>query len=398
MNLKRASSSEEPFLFETSGVKYLIYLDNAATTGKKPPSVIRAVDNALRTLSANPGRSGHEASLKAASAVYGVREKTARFFGASGAENVVFTLNCTHALNCVIKGVLRAGDHAVVSSLEHNAVMRPLVKTGVEYDAARVSLTDDNLTVREFERKLRGNTRLVVCTGASNVVGKILPIKRIGALCRERGIFFAVDAAQTAGVLPIDMKDMNIDYLCIAPHKGLYAPEGVGILICEAPIANTLIEGGTGTNSIELFQPDELPERLESGTVNVPGIIGISAGIDYVSRLGLSGIYSHELELCRYLYRFLDKLSQAELYTPMPEPGEYAPLVSFNIRGLSSSETAEYLNSRGIAVRAGLHCAPSAHSQLGTLERGTVRAAVASFNTQGEIQQLMSALKNLKKK
>lgn len=376
----------------------MIYLDNAATTGRKPQAVIRAVDSALRMLSANPGRSGHTASLRASSAVYSVREKTAGFFGASGAENVVFTLNCTHALNCVIKGVLSSGDHAVVSSLEHNAVMRPLVKTGADYDTAKVSLTDDNLTVREFERRLRSNTKLVICTGASNVVGKILPVKRIGALCRERGILFAVDAAQTAGVLPINMKEMNIDYLCIAPHKGLYAPTGVGILICEAPVPDTLIEGGTGTNSVEMFQPEELPERLESGTVNVPGIMGISAGLDYVARIGTAKIYSHELELCRYLYSQLYKLSDVILYTPMPEAGKYAPLISFNIKGKPSGETAEYLNSRGIAVRGGLHCAPSAHRQLGTLENGTVRVSAASFNTFNEMKVLVNALKNMKKK
>lgn len=376
----------------------MIYLDNAATTGRKPQAVIRAVDSALRMLSANPGRSGHTASLRASSAVYSVREKTADFFGASGAENVVFTLNCTHALNCVIKGVLSPGDHAVVSSLEHNAVMRPLVKTGADYDTAKVSLTDDNLTVREFERRLRSNTKLVICTGASNVVGKILPVKRIGALCRERGILFAVDAAQTAGVLPINMKEMNIDYLCIAPHKGLYAPTGVGILICEAPVPDTLIEGGTGTNSVEMFQPEELPERLESGTVNVPGIMGISAGLDYVARIGTAKIYSHELELCRYLYSQLYKISDVILYTPMPEAGKYAPLISFNIKGIPSGETAEYLNGRGIAVRGGLHCAPSAHRQLGTLENGTVRVSAASFNTFNEMKVLVNALKNMKKK
>ena len=234
----------------------MIYLDNAATTGKKPPEVIRAVDNALRIYSANPGRGGHKPSMSASAAVYSVRKKLADFFGASGPENVVFTMNCTHSINTVLKGVLKKGDHAVTSSLEHNAVVRPLVKTGAAFDVAAVSLTDDNLTLSEFERKIRPETRLVICTGASNVLGKTLPIGKIGALCRARGVLFAVDAAQTAGVLPINMREMNIDYLCIAPHKGLYAPMGVGVLICEQPIENTLIEGGTGTNSAETVQPD----------------------------------------------------------------------------------------------------------------------------------------------
>ena len=374
----------------------MIYFDNAATTGKKPTEVIRAVDGALRELSANPGRSGHNASLKTADAVYSVREKTAEFFGASGAENVVFTLNCTHSINCVIKGVLKKGEHAVTSSLEHNSVMRPLIKEEIPFDTAYVSLADDSLTLREFERKIRPNTRLVICTGASNVLGKTLPIAEIGALCRERGVLFAVDAAQIAGVMPINMRQMNIDYLCVAPHKGLYAPMGIGVLICEKPIENTIIEGGTGTNSAELVQPEGLPERLESGTVNVPEIMGLSAGIDYVKGVGIKKIYSHEMKLIRYLYKELSKNDRVQLYTPEPRDGLYAPVLSFNIYGKSSAEVSQYLNSKGIAVRGGLHCAPSAHRQIGTLDIGAVRVSVAAFNTSAEIESLIKAIKQIR--
>lgn len=373
----------------------MIYLDNAATTGKKPPEVIRAVDNALRIYSANPGRGGHKPSMSASAAVYSVRKKLADFFGASGPENVVFTMNCTHSINTVLKGVLKKGDHAVTSSLEHNAVVRPLVKTGAVFDVATVSLTDDNLTLSEFERKIRPETRLVICTGASNVLGKTLPIGKIGALCRARGVLFAVDAAQTAGVLPINMREMNIDYLCIAPHKGLYAPMGVGVLICEQPIENTLIEGGTGTNSAETVQPDFLPERLESGTINVPEIMGISAGIDYVNRLGTDRLYTHELGLTAMLWTELSKMPHIKLYTNKPEPYAFAPVISFNVKGRKSAETAAYLNERGIAVRGGLHCAPLAHRQIGTLESGTVRASASAFNTPYDIAALVSALKNV---
>lgn len=375
----------------------MIYLDNAATTGRKPASVIRAVDSALKELSANPGRSGHTASLKAAAAVYSAREKAAELLGASGPENVVFTLNCTQSINCVIKGVLKPGDRALTSSLEHNSVIRPLVKTGIRFDTAYVSLTDDSLTVREFERNLLPDTRLVICTGASNVLGKILPIAQIGKLCRERGVLFAVDAAQTAGVIPLNMREMNIDYLCVAPHKGLYAPMGVGILICEKPIENTLIEGGTGTNSLEPFQPDSLPERLESGTVALPAIMGLSAGIDYVKGIGIGKIYAHELELTRYLYRELSKLERIQLYTPEPTAGMYAPVLSFNVYGKTSMEVAEYLSDNGIAVRGGLHCAPSAHRQIGTVDTGAVRVSVAAFNTLSELKSLVNALKRIKK-
>lgn len=373
----------------------MIYFDNAATTGRKPAGVISAVDGALRELSSNPGRSGHNASLRAADAVYSVREKTAELFGASGAENVVFTLNCTHSINCVIKGVLKEGEHVVTSSLEHNSVMRPLIKEKIPFDTAYVSLSDDKATLYEFERKIRPNTRLVICTGASNVFGKILPIAEIGALCKERGVLFAVDAAQIAGVIPIDMKKMNIDYLCVAPHKGLYAPMGIGILICENPIENTIIEGGTGTNSAELKQPDTLPERLESGTVNLPGIMGVSAGIDYVKGIGINKIYSHEMKLISYLYKELSKIEYVQLYTPEPKYGMYAPVLSFNVYGKTSTEVSGYLNNKGIAVRGGLHCAPFAHRQMGTLERGAVRVSVASFNTTAEISSLINAIRRI---
>lgn len=285
----------------------MIYLDNAATTGKKPQSVINAVDSSLREYCANPGRSGHAVSMKTAAAVYNTRQELADFFGATGAENVVFTMNCTHSINCVIKGLLKAGDRVVTSSLEHNAVMRPLYKVGAAVDVAAVSLTDDNITLNNFERLIRPDTKLVICTGASNVLGKALPIVQIGALCRIRGVPFAVDAAQTAGVFPINMQKQDIDYLCIAPHKGLYAPMGIGVLICEKPLKNTILEGGTGTNSAELVQPDFLPERLESGTVNVPGIMGTAAGLKYVKKLGTEKIYSHEMALCGLLYTELEK-------------------------------------------------------------------------------------------
>lgn len=374
----------------------MIYLDNAATTGKKPPEVIKAVNDALKFYSANPGRSGHTASVKAAEAIYGVREKIAEFFGASGAENVCFTLNCTHSINCVIKGVLRTGERVIVSSLEHNAVMRPLKKMGIGYDVAEVSLFDDKITLENFEAKIKPNTRLIICTGASNVLGKTLPIKEIGALCKKRGLLFAVDAAQTAGVLPINMKEMNIDYLCIAPHKGLYATMGVGILICEKGINNTIIEGGTGTNSIELVQPDNLPERIESGTVNLPAIMGIGAGIDYVNKKGIENIYKSEISLINMLYGKLKENPNIILYTPEPIKYGYAPVLSFNIKGFSSSEVTALMSENGIAARGGLHCAPTAHRIIDTLNQGTVRISVATFNNTNEIMILSNLLKNPK--
>lgn len=371
----------------------MIYLDNAATTGRKPQTVINAVAAALKSGNANPGRSGHSLSMLTAAKVYSVRNELADFFGTSGAENVVFTLNCTHSINCVIKGLVRSGDKVVISSLEHNAVTRPLYKIGAATQTAEVSLTDDNITVSNFERLISYDTRLVICTGASNVLAKVLPIAKIGAICRAKGVPFAVDAAQSAGVMPIDMKKQNIDYLCLAPHKGLYGPMGIGVLICEGPIENTIIEGGTGTASADPAQPDFLPERLESGTINVPGIMGTGAGLQFVRGIGTEKIYRHENELCSHLYHGLTKLGSVRLYTPEPKLGETAPIVTFNFNGKTSSETANYLNSKGIAVRAGLHCAPSAHRMMGTLESGAVRAAPSVFNGSSDITALINALK-----
>ena len=372
----------------------MIYFDNAATTGIKPKAVVEAVKNALEHYSANPGRSGHSASIKTAEAVYKTREKLSEFFSSDGPETVVFTQNCTHSANCVIKGILKKGDHCIISSLEHNAVVRPLVKTGISYSVADVSLEDDDITVENFRSLIKPNTRLIFCMGASNVLGKILPIEKIGKLCREKGILFAVDAAQTAGVIPIDMKKQNIDFLCMAPHKGIYAPMGIGVLIARKNLPRTIIEGGTGTNSLELFQPPRLPERLESGTLNVPAVLGVLAGLDYVSKIGIRRLYESELSLIVKLYRELKMMPQIILYTPLPTPNSYAPLLSFNLKDSDSSKVANLLSQNNIAVRGGLHCSPFAHRQMGTQNMGAVRVSVASFNNGAEIDGFISVLRS----
>ncbi len=370
----------------------MIYFDNAATTGAKPKAVIEGVKYALENYCANPGRAGHTRSLVAAEMVYKTREKLSRFFGAEEPETVVFTQNCTHSANCVIKGILKRGDHCVISSLEHNAVVRPLVKIGISYSVANVSMESDEKTLENIKEVIKPNTKLVFCMGASNVWGKILPIEKIGKLCREKGIFFAVDAAQTAGVIPIDMKKQNIDFLCVAPHKGLYAPMGIGVLIARKNLPETIIEGGTGTNSLELYQPSQLPERLESGTVNLPGIMGVSAGLDFVENKGLKRIYEGELHLIQKLYNRMKQLPQINLYTPEPKLGSFAPLLSFNLTDTHSSKVANLLSDNDIAVRGGLHCSPLAHRQMGTENIGAVRVSVASFNKEAEIDKFMWVL------
>ena len=374
----------------------MIYFDNAATTGKKPENVIKAVMEALQKHSINPGRSGYRESINTAEEIYKVREKVASFFNCNEPQNVVFTPNCTQSINYVLKGVLNYGDHVVVSSLEHNAVMRPLLKKRNSYTVANVS-SDDNVTVENFKKSIKPNTKLVFCTAASNVNGKILPLKKIGRICREKGVLFGVDAAQLAGVCKIDVKEMNIDFLCVAAHKGFYAPMGIGVLICEKNIPNTVIEGGTGTNSLEMSQPLQLPEKLESGTVNVPAIFGLSAGIDFVNKTGIEKIYNHEMELIQYIYKNLSFNPYVILYTPYPEKYDFAPVLSFNLKGLKSNETGDFLAKNDIAVRAGYHCAPMAHKQMNTLETGTVRISVSAFNSLKETDKFIYILNSQKK-
>ena len=352
----------------------MIYLDNAATSGYKPETVIRAVLNSLKYYSVNPGRSGHQLSSEAAEKVYKVREKIADFFGATGPEKVVFTLNCTQAINFVLKGVLSQSDHLIISNLEHNAVARPAAKLknmGIITLDTFDALSED--AVAHLNALVTPKTKMIFCTHASNVCGKIVDIEKIGAFCKRKGILFGVDAAQSAGVLPIDMNKMGIDFLCIAPHKGLFAPMGTGILIAEKPLPKTIVEGGTGTASLSLTQPEDMPERLESGTINLPGIFGIGAGVDFVLSRGSENIYRHEAALCQKLSYDLKKHDRIKVYCHNEFMGKYAPVLSFNILGMKSEEVARLLSEKGVAVRGGYHCAPLAHNALGTYSSGTVR-------------------------
>lgn len=374
----------------------MIYFDNAATGGRKPQTVINSVNYALKNRCANPGRSGHMLSQKSSELVFNAREKTASFFGADGPEQVIFTANCTTAINFVLKGVLKQGDHIITSSLEHNAVMRPLVKLGIDFSIATVDLENDNKTLENFKSLIKPNTKMIFCTAGSNVLGKLLPIEDIGKLCAEKNLLFGVDAAQAAGVFPIDMQKMNIDYLCIAPHKALYSPMGLGILIARKPIENTIIEGGTGNNSAELVQGNEFPEDFESGTVNLPAICGLSSGLDFVKRYSIKRIYQHEMSLIERLYNGLSKIRGVILYTN-PQKNKYLPVLSFNLIGQNSADVSGKLNRYGIAVRAGLHCAPMAHKQIETLDTGTVRVSVSVYNNIDEVDCFLKTVKNINK-
>ncbi len=350
----------------------MIYLDHAATTGVKPEPVRRAVMQALLTLSANPGRSGAGPGLKAAEMVYACRKEAASFFGAPGPECVVFPLNCTQALNMVIKGVLHPGDEAVCTDMEHNAVARPLyaLEQRGQITVKRFCVVpgDSDATLGNLRKVLSEKTRLVVAVHASNVFGIRTPVEKIGALCRMYRIPFCIDAAQTAGVLPLSMENTGCDYLCAAGHKGLYGPMGTGLLIARnGEKLPTILEGGTGNLSRSLSHPEEMPEHLESGTLNVPGIAGLLAGLRWVK--GQRGLLEKEMGLCRQAWEGLHRMPGVKLYVPKPEARFSAPVLSFNVGEKPSEQVAASLAKRGILVRAGLHCAPLAHEKMGTLEK-----------------------------
>lgn len=376
----------------------MIYLDNSATTFPKPKTVREAVAAALR-YSANPGRSGHAPSVRASEEIYKARKAAAEFFNAPSVERVIFTLNCTAAANIVIKGILKSGDHVVVSDMEHNAVMRPLdrmTKNGVTFTAAKVFPQDNDRTVDSFRKSINSKTKMIICTHASNVWGVKLPVERLSALAHEYGLLFALDAAQSAGVVPIDIVDGRFDFLFAAGHKGLYGPMGTGMLIIGGDIIpQPLAEGGTGSNSSNFEQPSELPDRFESGTPNVAGIAGLRAGIEFVSHYGQKKISEHEFMLIKRLYRRLSSIKGVRLYLPEPKESYSVPILSFNIEGLDSESTAKYLSGYGIAVRAGLHCSPAAHAAMGTKSIGTVRISPSVFTTVQDIDKTAEAIRRI---
>lgn len=377
----------------------MIYLDNAATTYPKPPSVYAAVEGAMRRYGANPGRGGYAMAMESAAQVYACREELAALFGLDNPAGVVFTANCTAALNTVIKGMLRGGGHAVISNYEHNSVIRPLHSMhNVSYTEATVYPAEPQRTVESFRQALQPRTRLIICTHASNVFGFQLPIREIGKLAKKYHIPFVVDAAQSAGLLPLNMKADGIDFLCLPGHKALYGPMGTGVLLCRDDVLpEPLVEGGTGSQSLSPEQPADLPDRLESGTLNVSGICGLCAGVRFVRQHGVSALAEQECHrLCR-LYDCLIQRPGIRLYTPRPQPTA-VPMITLNIRGLSSEQTAAQLAAAGVAVRAGLHCAPSAHRQMGTLPDGAVRLCPSCFTTVAALETTAKILCEIERK
>ena len=381
----------------------MIYFDNSATTYPKPQTVTNAVMGALKKYGANPGRSGHSMSRESGRIVENCRLTAKNMFGAGSADNVVFTLNCTLAINMVIKGLLKKGDHVVTSCLEHNAVMRPLNKLEKEgfitYTKAKVYPCDNEKTLDSFRKAINSKTALIISTHASNVWGIRMPIERIAALGKIYGIPVLVDGAQSAGILPIDVEKHGIDYLCLAGHKGLYGPMGTGMLITgKGKELDTIIEGGTGTSSMILCQPKEMPQKFESGTPNLPGICGLKAGMDFVNSLGTESIFSHENKIVNYLYENMKSIKNLKLYMPRPRAEYFVPLISFNFEGKISDEVGKYLDFNGVEVRTGLHCSPSAHEFAGTEKQGVVRVSPSAFNTMQEADRLLDLLRIYSKK
>lgn len=376
----------------------MIYLDNAATSFPKPPEVIKAVDLSMKLYGANPGRSGHKMSVDAAFQVYKCREVLDSFFNGYGAEYVSFFPNCTYALNTAIKGIVKKGEHIIISSLEHNSVLRPVHKFKedglADYSAFSVGKTHEE-AIENFRQAFKENTSLCVITAVSNVFGNILPLSDLSEIAHEKGAYFFVDGAQGAGVIELDMKKQGIDCLCIPGHKGLLGPMGTGALLHRNLHFSSIIEGGTGTASFDFFQPEMYPERLESGTLNVPGICGLKKGVEIVSRRGVSNVFQKESQLCRRLYRGLQEIPGIKLYQGDYNSKAFAPLVSFNVSDLHSEQVSAYLNEKGIAVRGGFHCAPLAHISNQTQKQGVVRVSPSIFNEEKDINFLLNLVRKI---
>ena len=373
----------------------MIYLDNAATSFPKPESVYAAMDRFARESCGNPGRGGHRLAVESQKVVTRARRAVAALFGAPGPERVIFTLNATDAINIGIKGVVRPGDHVVSTTMEHNSVARCL--TRLERD--RVSVTRDKgqpdglVRATDILAAVRPETRLVAMVHASNVVGTVQPIGAVAEALQGTGTLLLVDAAQSAGVLPIDVRAEGIDLLAFAGHKGVLGPTGTGVLVLgERAEPEPLKEGGTGTTSESIEHPRELPERLEAGTVNCIGLAGLLAGVRYLEERSVEHVGEHERELGALLHELLDEVPGVTLYGPR-DFSKRVGVVSFTVEGVSPQDMAAVLDtSFDIAVRAGLHCAPLAHATLGTPPGGTVRMSPGPFTTASEIRSAAEAV------
>ncbi len=380
-----------------------VYLDHAATSFPKPPSVVAAVTDCMKRRGGNPGRGSHSLALDAAKEIYACREAAARLFGAEP-DRVVFTLNTTHALNTAIKGIVGRYGHGkprvICSDMEHNAVYRPLYKLTAEgridFDVFSTfpasPVRNRNMILSSLASKVRPDTRMVVCAHASNICSAVLPIGEIGRFCRRRGLFFVVDGAQSAGVLDLNVDKMGIDALCVPGHKGLMGPQGTGMLILGKGVTlDTLMEGGNGMDSLRGEMSEDAPERYEAGTLQTPVIAGLRAGIEFVESVGVEAIREHERVLGVKLRDALTELPKVKVYAPDREGG----VVLFSVEGYTSEEVGQRLDREGICVRPGFHCSALGHGTLETPDGGAVRASLGWFSKERDVEALWRVVKEL---
>ncbi len=375
----------------------LCYLDNAATSFPKPPTVGAEMANCINSYCGNAGRGAHRLSLVAADKIYACREAICRLVGAPGEESVIFVPSCTYGLNLIIKGVLGQGDHVLISDMEHNAVLRPISRLA-ELGAVSFStfpalgarrLSEDEM-LAGIEKRIRPNTRLVLVTPCSNICSYSLPIRKIGELCKKNNVLFAIDAAQTIGHYKIDMQEMNINFLSAPGHKGLFGPQGSAFVAINSSIPlETLIEGGNGVDSLMSRMPLTLPERHESGTLPLPSIVGLHEGIKFVGSIGEDEIHRHECRLFRRLRDGLCEIGGVSVHAPECE----GSTLSFNLDGISVEQVCSLLDGEGICVRGGFHCTALGHRALGTQDTGTIRASFSCFNSHTDIDRLLAAVR-----
>ena len=370
----------------------MIYLDSAATTFQKPTAVAAAMTEALSTMS-SPGRGGHSAAMLAAETAFACRSEIAELFHVNNPENVVFTMNATHGLNIAIKSLVPKGGRAVISGYEHNAVTRPLAALGAGVDVAAGELFSQESVAAAFDRLITPETDAVICNHVSNVFGFVQPVEQIAAICRARNVPLIIDASQSAGIVPLNMTALGAAFIAMPGHKGLYGPQGTGILLCGSG-TKTLLEGGTGSLSIQQEMPDFLPDRLEAGTHNMPGIAGLLSGVRFVRQQGIARICHHERLLTHQVAEELRQLPGVQVYA-REDLAEQAGLFSFVAAGKDVEEIAGELGQRDIAVRAGTHCAPLAHRTAGTLSTGTVRVSFSHWNTSAEVLAFLAAMREI---
>jgi len=376
----------------------MIYLDNAATSWPKPPQVIQAILDILKRGCANPGRSAHTMARQAEDAVLNVREITAKFFNISDPMRIAFMPNTTYALNTAIYGVVTKGSVVVTTAMEHNSVLRPL-KTLENEGVINLEIIEPDkygkVTIQNIKKALRNGVALFCMTLSSNVTGAIMPVAEAGKICRSLGITFLLDAAQGAGVIPIDVERMNIDLLAFPGHKGLLGPQGTaGLYVREGINLKPLVQGGTGSFSDRLEQPDIFPDMLESGTLNVPGIVGMGKGISFINDTGMDNIYLHKKHLLDMLFDGLSSESNITIYSPPPD--QNSGILAFSVHDMDSSEVGYLLDRKfGICTRSGFHCAPLCHMALGTAGSGLVRISPGYFNDETEIELTVKAIQSI---